>query len=97
MNTTTINIISAGIIGCDMTEDFFQTSLSNRMEKFYWKKIFVSNNTAEANKKEYPGTEIVNNIEAIVNDSDITLVIVSAKHLAFVKPIMQAGKSVRVI
>ncbi|MDB5247647.1 MAG: hypothetical protein JWQ40_2041 [Segetibacter sp.] len=96
MNTT-IHTINAGIIGCDMKEDFFQTSLSNRMEKFYWKKIFVSNSTAEGIQKEYPNAEIVNNVEAIVNDSDITLVIVSATHLGFVKPIMQAGKSVRVI
>ncbi len=91
------NTINAGIIGCDMSEDFFQTSSSNRLERFNWKKIFVSNNTSEGINKEYPGTELVNNVEAIVNDRDITLVIVSAKHLGFVKPIMQAGKSVRVI
>ncbi len=91
------NTINAGIIGCDMSEDFFQTFSNNRMEKFNWKKIFESSNTAAGIKKEYPETEIVDNAEAIIDDSDITLVIVSAKHLGFVKPITLAGKSVRVI
>ncbi len=94
---TMSNTINAGIIGCDMSEDFFQTSSSNNLEKFNWKKIYVSNSTSGTIKKEYSGAEIVNNVEAIMNDSDITLVIVSAKHLGFVRPVMEAGKSVRVI
>ena len=90
-------IINAGIIGCKMSEDFFTTSYSNQMEKFNWKKIFVSNNKAEAIKKNHPETEIVNNIESIVNDRDITLVIVAANQIGFVKQVIDSGKSVRVI
>ncbi len=91
------NIINAGVIGCDMSEEFFQASALNKVEKFNWKKIWVSNKKTGGIAKEYPEAKIVNDIEAIVNDTDITLVIVSANHLKYVKPVIEAGKAVRVI
>lgn len=92
-----INIINAGVIGCDMTEEFFQTSANNTTERFNWTKIFTTSNATESIAKEYPAVKIVDNIKSIVDDKDITLVIVSSKELAFVKPVIEAGKSVRVI
>jgi predicted dehydrogenase len=91
------NIINAGVVGCDMSEEFFQSTASNKMESFKWTKIFSTNKIAENITRDYPGATVVDNIEAIVNDKDITLVIVSSKELASVKQIIEGGKSVRLI
>ncbi len=89
--------IYAGVIGCDMTEEFFQTSLRNPIEKFNWKKIFTGNRPITNISKQYPTSEVVGNVDTIVDDSDISLVFVSADHIDFVPQVMQAGKSVRVV
>lgn len=89
--------ILAGVVGCDMTEEFFQTSLRNTIENFYWKKIYSGKRDVSNSYKDYPTAEIVSDIKTIVNDNDISLVFVSADHLEFVPQVMQAGKSVRVV
>lgn len=92
-----IKQINAGVIGCNMSEDFFTTSVSNTIEAFHWKKIYVSRANEQAKINKHPQAEIVSKVDAIINDSDIQLVFVSAQHLEHVKPILQAGKSVRII
>ena len=87
--------INAGIIGCNMSEDFFKASETNRIENFLWKKIYLKSHPAYGLKNLEP--EIVDHAEAIINDADIELVFVSANHLQYIKPIIEAGKSVRVI
>lgn len=91
------DMIRAGVIGCDMTEEFFQATASNKIEKFKWEKILVSNKITQTITKQYPEAQLVNDVEAIANDRNITLVIVSAKELEFVRPIIDSGKAVRVI
>ncbi|HSU51743.1 MAG TPA: hypothetical protein VLJ41_14155 [Segetibacter sp.] len=88
-------IINAAIIGCNMSEHFFTTTATNKVEDFYWKKIFLSGETPSI--KSHPQAEVVERAEAILNDSEIDLVFVSANHLQFVKQVIDAGKSVRVI
>ena len=90
-----VKTINAGIIGCNMSEDFFSTTGANKVESFFWKKIYLSGKSASS--KSHPQAEIVERAEAIIQDSDIELVFVSANHLQFVKPVIDAGKSVRVI
>lgn len=88
--------INVGIIGCDMTEDFFSTSQANQVESFFWKKVCFSDHPSSF-LKNYPHTEVVEHEDSIINDSDIELVFVSPKHLHLIKSVIDAGKSVRVI
>jgi predicted dehydrogenase len=90
-----VKTINAAIIGCNMSEDFFTTSATNSIERFSWKKIFLSGKSAST--KSHSQAELVEKAEAIINDADIDLVFVSENHLQYVKPIIAAGKSVRVV
>lgn len=92
-----VNTINAGVIGCDMTEDFFMTSGNSKAEKFYWKKAYNTNSTINLIPNRYPDTEIVSDVDDIVNDEEISLVIVSKDHLVLAKPIIDSGKSIRII
>lgn len=89
--------ITAGVIGCNMTEDFFQTSVHNQVEKFHWKKILAGGQVAGNLENKYPGTELVDNVQAIVGDQDISLVFVASNHLHQVPGVLQAGKAVRIV
>ena len=91
--------INAGIIiGCHNSNEFVRTSSGfNQVENYNWKKIYVSDKTSFSGYNEHPNAEIVSKVEAIINDKDIALVFVSAKHLDFVKPVIQSGKAVRII
>lgn len=77
-----------------MSEDFFATTDANTIENFSWKKIFLSGTPASVKCQQ---AEIVERAESILHDTDIDLVFVSANHLHFVKPIIDSGKSVRII
>jgi hypothetical protein len=89
------NNITAAVIGCNMNEEFFETSVRNMKERFYWKKILATDRVT--NLHMFPGAEIVSDEETIVGDEDISLVFVSANHLHVVPKVIQAGKSVRVV
>ena len=90
-----VKTTNAAIIGCNMSEDFFIATEANKAEKFFWKKIFLDGKSPSI--KSHPQAEMVERAEAILHDSDIDLVFVSANHLHFVKPVIDAGKSVRII
>ena len=87
--------INAGIIGCNMSENFFSTSTANNPENLSWKKIFLGGETASSKMPAY--AEIVEKADAILHDNEIDLVFVSANHLQFVKPVIEAGKFVRIV
>lgn len=91
-----VKTINAGIIGCNMSEEFFRTSETNKVESFCWKKVYL-NDPHPSFLRNHPHAEIVEQAEAIINDADIELVFVSATHLQFIKPVIEAGKSVRVV
>jgi hypothetical protein len=90
-----VKTISTGVIGCNMSEDFFKTTRVNKVERFFWKKIYL--NEKSSGIKSHPQAEIVERAESIINDADIELVFVSATHLQFVKPVIESGKAVRVV
>ena len=90
-----VKTINAGVIGCNMSADFFTTYKPNKVERFFWKKIFLSERSPEMNS--HPQAEFVEKAEAIFQDADIELVFISSNHLQFVKPVIESGKSVRVI
>jgi hypothetical protein len=89
------NNITAAVIGCNMNEEFFETSVRNMKERFYWKKILTTEKVT--NLHMFPGAEIVSDEETIVGDSEISLVFVSPNHLHVVPKVIKAGKSVRVV
>jgi predicted dehydrogenase len=91
-----VKYINAGIIGCNMSEEFFRTTETNNVENFLWKKIFLSDHSPSFLQKLHKA-EIVEHPEAIFNDAEIELVFISADHLQFVKPVIEAGKSVRLV
>lgn len=92
------NNVNAGIIiGCHNSHEFVKTSTANPHEIYNWKKIYVSDTTYFSGFKNIPTAEIVTQVDAILNDADIHLVFVSSQQLEWVKPVIQAGKSVRII
>ncbi|TDH26614.1 hypothetical protein EXU57_11030 [Segetibacter sp. 3557_3] len=89
--------ITAGVIGCSMKEEFFATSVHNEIEKFHWKKVHSTKAAPTHLQHTFPDTEVVDSVQAIVNDQDISLVFVSSDHLREVPVILEAGKAVRII
>ncbi len=89
-------IVNAGVIGCNMVEEFFELSRHNTMEKFNWKKVF-STNVSVQTQNAYPDAEFVSNVSALINDAEISLVFISSQHMDMIPLVMQAGKSVRII
>ncbi len=90
-----VSNITAGVIGCNMNEEFFETSARNTTENFRWKKLLPAGQIERVSG--FPDTEIVSDVTNIFNDHEISLVFVSANHLHVVPEVIQAGKSVRVI
>ena len=88
--------INVGVIGGIESEDFFNLSCENRLEKLHIRKI-LSADSKDAVKNAYPEAELVKDEQAILSDSAIELVIVSAKQLYSLKHAIQAGKAVRVM
>ena len=91
-------VINVGLIGSAVLEEALATE---RSENFNLKKIFAGDKVAAGiAKTQYPQAEIVNNIQAIIEDAGIELVIMSAsdsKDSAIVRHILSTGKKVRII
>ena len=91
-------IIHVGLIGSAVLEEALA---AERSENFNLKKIFAGDKvTAGFAKTQYPQAEIVNDIQAILNNSSIELIILSeasSKDSQMVQHVMKAGKKVRII
>jgi predicted dehydrogenase len=83
--------INVGIIGCQVWQSAYGT-----MENFHVTKILITEKS-DSLKSAYPEAEIVHDVKAIADDSAIELVIVSPSHFISVRPVIEAGKSVRVM
>ena len=88
--------INVGVIGGIDSEDFFNLSCENKLEKLHIRKI-LSADDKERVKNTYPEAEIVKDECAILGDSNIELVIVAANQLGSLKQAIEAGKAVRVM
>lgn len=82
----------AGVIGCNMADDFFETLLNNRVEKYHWKKMFQSDSRLDTET-----IEVVENVEAIAEDNDISVVFLSNKFLHVAPQLIKAGKCIRTV
>jgi predicted dehydrogenase len=87
--------INVGVIGCEMSEDLFRFYSVNKLEKLNFRKVFNEKSSSNY-ASSFPGTEVVKDVKAIINDAEIELVIISNSHVGLVKELVEAGKSVRV-
>lgn len=91
-------IINVGLIGSAVLEEALAT---DRSQNFNLKKIFAGDKVAAGlAKTQYPQAEIVNNMQAIIEDAGIELIIISAsnsKDAAIVQHILSTGKKIRII
>jgi hypothetical protein len=88
--------INVGVIGGIESEDFFNLSCENKLEKLHIRKI-LSADGKDIMKNTFPEAEFVKDECAILGDSAIELVIVAAHQLGSLKQAIQAGKAVRVM
>ena len=86
----------AGAIGCSLSDDFVYRLSINAVDKYHWKKIFDADSTLDSSSN-YSNVQVVDTIESIVEDQDISLVVLSNKYLHVVPQLLKAGKSVRTI
>ena len=94
------NTINVGIISSGFGNEVFVAAESYSLEKFFLKKIFLTDQAAADIAKAYPKAEIVSDVKSILNDEAIELVIVSAagaKNSPAVEAALRAGKHVRII
>jgi hypothetical protein len=96
-NKNIMTIINAAIVGCDISKDYFQDLGMNKLEKFNWKKVFVTGDSCRTISSSFPFSEFVTTVDSIVNDADISLVFVSADHLEFANRLISSGKAVRIV
>ncbi|WP_207493823.1 hypothetical protein [Aridibaculum aurantiacum] len=86
----------AGVIGCNMSEDFFHLLSTNIVENYHWKKVFNCGDSAPIKHKEIQ-TEVVTNVGSILEDNDITVVFLSNDYLHMAPQFINAGKCVRTV
>ena len=64
------------------------------------KKVYVGDDSGSWVKQMFPGADIVEDIQSIINDEKIDLVIMPAKQseeLKLVAKILQTGKNIRIV
>lgn len=91
-------IIRTGIIGFGLSGRVFHAPFIDAVEGFELTKISTANQERQNTAKErYPSTEIVSNVNSIINDPNIDLVIVTSPntdHFRWSKEALLAGKHV---
>ena len=92
----TAGVIESGIKG----ESFIKDRIGNTKD-YYFKKILIKDKTyAALTQSQYPKAELVEDIEAIIQDDTIELVLVTASagnNKDIIGQVLQNGKHVRII
>ena len=89
--------INAGVIGSNISYKTLTGLSNNRFENISWRKIYSTTSISHFANHHLPGAEIVNEVHEIINDPSINLVFVASSHLEFVNPVIESGKSVRLL
>ena len=93
-------VTNVGLIECKTPTGTFKTeSLGNR-HGFRLKKVMVQNASPEIMRLHYPQSEIVQDKQAIIEDSTIDLIVISGaakSDLDWVAEVLQTGKHVRIV
>ncbi len=90
-------IKNIGVVGCQLSEEFFTASKIDD-HNFHLKKLFFGNQLIpQSVTNNYPDSEIVSDIDSIMADETIDLVIVSSGNLQYARVAMDAGKPTRII
>ena len=79
----------------------FRLAGISKNEGYDLKKIFVGENNSDSwVKQQFPRTEIVQDMQSIIDDAGIDLVIIPAhqkEELNIVAEILQTGKNIRIV
>ncbi len=90
-----------GLIECSSREGLSRITSQNNPDGYIVKKIKTTNKVAGENALvEYPGVQVVEDINSIIQDSDIDLILISQPKQAdldMVGEVVNAGKNVRII
>ena len=96
-----INIINVGVIEPNFQEEALFSSNLKKENNLHLTKCFVKNAAnKELFQQYFPEAEIVDSINTIVNDRDISLVMLSSSMLgdkAIIEQVLQSGKSLRIL
>ena len=91
----------AGLITSGGSTMPYPLEFTGKPDGLYLKKVHMTKTVAGSFPEvNYPGAEVVSNIQSIIQDETIELVIVSAPKngdLSFVASVLEAGKHVRII
>lgn len=90
-----------GLIECSSNEGLSRITSSNNPDGYIVRKIMTNNKVAgDSALLQYPGVQLVDDINAIIHDTDIDLILVSKprqEDLSIVGEAVNAGKNVRII
>ena len=93
-------VINMGRIEESMKGKAFSLAGISGLEGHNLKKVYVGDDSGSWVKQMFPGADIVEDIQSIINDEKIDLVIMPAKQseeLKLVAKILQTGKNIRIV
>ncbi len=90
-----------GLIECSSKEVLSRITSQNNPDGYIVKKIMATNKIAgDSALVQYPGAQLVEDINSIINDAEIDLILVSGskqKDINIIGEAVNAGKNVRII
>jgi hypothetical protein len=93
-------VINMGRIEEEMKGKAFSLAGISRLEGFNLKKVYLGDDSGAWVKQMFPATEIVHDVQSIINDEKIDLVIMPTKQseeLKLVAEVLQTGKNIRIV
>ena len=95
------NIKTAGVIECGIKGETYIKDRIGNTNNYFLKKILIKDKSnAAITQSQYPKAELVEDIEAIIQDDTIELVLVSApaeNDKDIIRQVLLTGKHVRII
>jgi predicted dehydrogenase len=93
-------VINMGRIEEQMKGKVFSLAGISRLEGFNLKKVYLGDDSGAWVKQMFPETEIVHDVQSIINDEKIDLVIMPTKQseeLKLVAEVLHTGKNIRIV
>lgn len=88
-----------GLITSAEANPAFELSAVSRMQGYKIKKVLVADNITGTNKYGYTNAELVKTKEAIINDENIGLIVLTGlmpEHIELVSEVLKSGKPVKI-
>jgi hypothetical protein len=93
-------VISMGRIEESIKGKPFGLAGISRVEGYNLKKVYVGDDSGSWVKQMFPGAEIVEDVQSIINDEQIDLIIMPTKQseeLKLIAEVLQTGKNIRIV